>query len=262
MSQVAIKNSDIPIVQSLRSVSLQDLEKVKLQSRLDTKYVLNAGMLPSILEKLKNEYLVMEIEGKRLMKYVTLYYDTKDFHFFNQHHNGKLNRYKIRSRTYVDTDTSFVEIKFKNNKSTTIKTRKGCDSIPKESLEDFYKFINKNMPLGDKELEPKLWVYYSRITLTNNAFTERVTLDLHLTFDNEETIKAMPEILIAEIKQDKFSGDSAIVSLFREMKLEPMGFSKYCLGIASTYDSDTVKKNNFKPKLRAIEKIAQGYQRI
>ena len=61
-------------------------------------------------------YKCVEIENKRVSQYQTLYYDTKDMKLYNEHHNGHLNRYKIRHRTYVDSNLSFLEVKFKNNK--------------------------------------------------------------------------------------------------------------------------------------------------
>lgn len=39
--------------------------------------------------------------------------------FYHDHHNGKLNRFKIRQREYMDTKTSFLEVKFKNNQRRT-----------------------------------------------------------------------------------------------------------------------------------------------
>ena len=42
---------------------------------------------------------------------------------FHNHHNGKLNRYKIRFRDYINTKNSFLEVKFKTNKGETIKSR-------------------------------------------------------------------------------------------------------------------------------------------
>ena len=77
-------------------VSLRDLDDVALQDRVDTKMLLTVNQLCSALHQLTDHYQVLKIDGRRMHRYQTLYFDTPDLDFYHQHHNGKRNRYKVR----------------------------------------------------------------------------------------------------------------------------------------------------------------------
>ena len=112
------------IVNSFEEISLGEIEKVAaLLDRIDLKFTINISELPEILEFVKPYYSALCIEDKRIMQYKSLYFDTADFNLYKIHHNGKLNRYKVRIREYSDTNNVFFETKFKNNKGRTIKKR-------------------------------------------------------------------------------------------------------------------------------------------
>ena len=240
------------IIQSYESVGLKEMDRVKLLTRKDTKYVLNNEKIQYILEQVKDDYFMMEINDFRHMKYKTLYYDTPDYRLYTLHHNGKLNRYKVRSRTYVDTNASFFEVKFKGNKSNTVKTRYSVDQINEHFDQEANEFIQDKTLIDPTTLQPAMWVYYKRLTLVSRKFDERVTIDTDLTFEFEGKEKVMDGLVIVELKQDKFTKASRISEVLRDMKIENSGMSKYCLGVASLIDD--VKKNNFKPKMLKIEK--------
>ena len=84
--------------------------------RTDTKFVVSKKMLPVLLETLKEKYRVLEIDNNRVMTYNSLYFDTKDQKFYREHHNGKINRLKVRMRKYVESELFFLEIKQKDHK--------------------------------------------------------------------------------------------------------------------------------------------------
>jgi hypothetical protein len=110
-------------ISSFESISLSNMDKVKLMSRKDTKFIFEVNDLPSLLSAVKPFYKVAEINDKRISEYKTDYYDTQQFDLYNAHHNGKLNRNKVRYREYVNSELSFFEIKFKDNKNKTVKFR-------------------------------------------------------------------------------------------------------------------------------------------
>ena len=76
-----------------------------------------------ILLNLQDKYKVLEIDGRRIFNYKTIYLDTHEYMMYLQHHNNKLNRYKIRIREYSDTSSKYLEIKFKTNTDRTVKDR-------------------------------------------------------------------------------------------------------------------------------------------
>src|SRR5690348_13827055 len=111
------------ILSEYHPISLKEMDDVKLMDRMDLKFVFSMNELPFILSEVKPYYRSLEASGTRISRYETLYYDTHDFELYNRHHSGKMNRYKVRSRKYVESDLHFFEVKYKNNRGRTIKTR-------------------------------------------------------------------------------------------------------------------------------------------
>ena len=64
-----------------QKISLDELDKVKLLDRKDTKFVFNQNKLPSILEKIKPYYRILEIHNSQIFNYDNTYFDTHDFLF-------------------------------------------------------------------------------------------------------------------------------------------------------------------------------------
>jgi hypothetical protein len=167
------------------------------------------------------------------------------------HHNGKLNRYKIRIRRYNQTNNSFLEIKFKNNKGRTIKKRVARTDFDSPFNEPELDFISRITPFSGDQLRPKIVNTFKRITLVNNNFTERVTIDFAPGFKNPDNELTLRNLVIVEIKQDKASASALLIQTLRALKITTKGFSKYCIGRSLIED---IKKNNFKPFLLKIEK--------
>jgi len=172
------------ILNEFDSITLQEMENVKLMDRIDTKFMFHVNTLNDILKSLSSHYLILEINGNKISTYNTVYFDTNEFDLYNKHHAGKLNRYKIRHRTYVESNLGFLEIKFKNNKGRTIKSRIEEKAISAITSERAILFLNKTLPISTENLQPKVWISYERITLVNKTTTEKITLDLNLKFQN------------------------------------------------------------------------------
>ena len=111
----------LPIISDFAPITLKEMDGVKLMSRMDTKFVFKIEKLPSLLEKMTAFYRVLEINGKFIHDYKSLYFDTNARKFYIDHHNSRVNRNKIRFREYVDSGLTFLEVKLKNNKGRTIK---------------------------------------------------------------------------------------------------------------------------------------------
>ena len=104
-------------------ISLSKMDDVALLNRTDTKYVLPVATLQQIMPQLANAYYALVVNGQRCSQYQTLYFDTPEFTLYHRHHAGILDRYKVRSREYVDSQLAFLEVKHKTNKGRTIKSR-------------------------------------------------------------------------------------------------------------------------------------------
>jgi hypothetical protein len=243
------------ILDTFSPITLKEMDNVKLMDRTDTKYVFRQDDLPAFLEEIKEDYRVLDVNGHRISRYESLYFDTKDFDLYLCHHRGKPGRYKVRCRKYVESELHFFEVKYKNNKGRTIKDRvkqKSIDGLIVDSAEELLK---EKTPLMANNLEAKLWVNYSRITLVNRNSPERVTIDLDLTFKNNDTNKTIHNLVIAEVKQDK-ALVSSFIRLMKRYHVREGSMSKYCYGVVSLFEK--VKYNNFKPKLILLKKILNG----
>ena len=247
-----MKNS-FEILKTLDSISLGEMNKVKLLDRLDKKYMFHIEQLPEVLALARKDYFALEIDGKKYAGYETTYFDTPDFEMYTKHHNGKLNRYKVRFRTYVDSNLNFFEIKFKTNKGRTKKSRvqipEKDHSIHGEVVESL---LERKTPYKAPELVPALQVNYNRITLVNRNMTERITIDFALNYKHNDCVADIPNLIIAEVKQDK-SDNSPFISIMMEKRIKNESLSKYCLGIANTVNN--VKLNNFKSKVRYVNQL-------
>ena len=241
------------LLNDLQTVSLEELDNVKLLDRQDTKFVFNQIHLPLILDKIKPFYRILEINNERVFTYDNTYFDTDDFLFYNQHHNGNKKRFKIRSRKYSSSNQSFFEIKIKNNKDRTVKKRLPIDGINKYLGEQEKDLVSEIIGLPPNQITPKLNVQFSRITLTDNSFNERLTIDTNIYAKNGSGSKIFNQLVISEIKQNKYDPKSDFIQVLRNMKIQEMRFSKYCMGMLHV--NKEIKYNRFKPKLLRINKI-------
>ncbi|HEY1012823.1 MAG TPA: polyphosphate polymerase domain-containing protein [Herpetosiphonaceae bacterium] len=236
-------------------ISLAEMDAVALLNRTDSKYVLPAALLAAILPRLLGDYRVLELEGRRAHRYHTLYFDTADFELYRQHHAGRRVRYKVRSRAYLDSGRAFLEIKQKTSAERTVKQRLATAGLLAAFDEQAAGFVARHAPLDPRDLAPRLWNDFSRITLVSLGAGERVTLDLGLCFGRDGRRLDLPGVAVAEIKRAGFSNDSAMMRQLRQANLHQGGFSKYCAGAALLYD--TLPRNNLKPALRRVAAITK-----
>ena len=97
------------IIQEYNSISLQQLDATKLLERKDTKFIFHEGLLPALLDDLKSNFRILEINGHHVMDYENQYFDTPDFLFYSDHHNGARSRYKLRYRKYSQPKAIYFE---------------------------------------------------------------------------------------------------------------------------------------------------------
>jgi hypothetical protein len=243
-------------MQNFQPISLSEMDTVKLMNRIDTKYVLSRSLLPAVLDRINDNYRILEIDGDRVFQYNSLYYDTDANYMYLAHHNGKVNRYKIRFRRYVASDLCFLEIKYKLKGSRTIKHRTKIETIETDLSERSLNFIHKHTPFNEKNLEPKIYTSFSRMTLVSKELTERVTIDLDLSFRYNGHAQKLDKTVIIELKRDGNAGHSHLIDALNHFRVFPQGFSKYCIGRALV--EDNLKRNNFKERIIKINKINNG----
>ncbi len=240
------------------AITLDEMNAVKLMNRIDSKYVTSEATLLRMLDAAAAAgYRALETEGVRISPYDSVYYDTAGLTMFYLHHNRRLVRQKVRTRQYVNSGDSFLEIKRKNNHGRTSKKRM---SIPSDKMMDFGSipeaadFLARYSWFQAGELSPSARTCFSRITLVNPALTERLTIDTKLAFTNFRTGlgTTLEDAVIIELKQDGRAA-SQMKGILLDLRIKPLRVSKYCMAITLTDPS--AKTGRFKVKVRAIEKI-------
>jgi len=251
-----VKDPFSQLIASFNPISLAEMDAVKLMNRVDTKYIINNSQLSELLEKALKHYRIVEIDGKRVIPYSTIYFDTVSTEMYMMHHNGKLNRSKVRMRSYIDSGISFLEIKSKSNKGRTTKNRIGIanEQFDAMTLNEKEQDFLKEMDVQTIQLIPQIQNNFHRITLVDNQLTERVTLDTMLTFKNVTTglSKKVEDLVIIEMKQDGALG-SYFKDYLQSIRIHSGSMSKYCMGMMLV--NPDLKCNGFKNKLRKITKI-------
>jgi hypothetical protein len=238
-------------LQQFETISLAEMDNVKLMDRTDTKYVLSFNQIEPVLDALTDQYRVMAIESKRIFNYRTDYLDTPTLEMFCDHHKGKLNRFKVRKRVYMDSNLSFLEVKFKSNTGRVIKDRIESDLTDREA---FSGFIREHTPYDPENLNLTLINRFNRFTLVDKNVRERVTIDFNLSFADEDHKISLGELVIIEVKQGKTDRNSYIHSVLRSKGIRQSPFSKYCLGLVLL--NPPVKANNFKKTILMINKLS------
>lgn len=251
-----MRNIEDAIAQ-FESVTLKQLDSVKLQNRIDTKYIMTKNQLVDLLHGICANQYVLDMDGIRMFNYRTIYFDTADFQFYKDHHNGCVNRIKVRSREYVDSHLCFYEIKRKLYGTRTDKQRKIIPTIYHEVPDADYQLIQYKR-LQQKPLEKKLTNYFKRITLTNKQFTERITIDTDIVLENMNRKISLSNVAVVEVKQGKSDVFSNTIQVLKKLRVHESSFSKYAMGVSLL--EDQVKHNNFKPILLQLQKI-ENYAR-
>ncbi len=244
------------ILKEYRPITLAEMESVKLLNRVDYKYVLPFYMLQNTLAALSTEYRILVVNGTPFNHYRSLYFDTPDFALFNMHVNGQAERYKVRSREYLDSHLNYLEVKHKTRKDRTIKKRLLTQQPLLYVTTEAGEWLEEVMPCENEKLEPKIWNTFTRITLVNVERCERVTIDMDIVFYNADHISLLQGIAVAEVKQDGHDHFSPFKRQMRDVHIPDTGFSKYCMGTSLLFDK--VKKNALKQRTLWIEKISKG----
>jgi hypothetical protein len=152
---------------------------------------------------------------------------------------------------------SFYEIKRKLFGTRTDKQRKIIPAIYQEVPLADYNLIQYKR-LNNKPIEKKLTNHFKRITLTNKKFTERITIDLEIGFDNGKKQIQLSELVVIEVKQGKADVFSNTIQMLKKLRVHESSFSKYVIGVSLL--EENIKHNNFKPILLKLNKI-ENYAR-
>lgn len=216
----------------------------ELQTRVDRKYILPAASLPEVLAELPTATRVLEVDGERAPRYASSYFDTPALDSFLGAARGRRRRFKVRARTYVDSATSFLEVKTRGGRSTTVKERVPVVGAELDAAGAAYAAAlleEAGVPRAEHiaaQLAPTLETSYRRVTLLLPAEAERdaargtIDLDLEWT-DVDGTELRLPDRVIVETKSGSRAG--ALDRALWRHGHRPASLSKYGTGLAALH---------------------------
>jgi len=233
-------------------IQLDEINQLRLLKRVDKKFVMPIGYLEKLLSSVKDDYRILEIENLRDFGYHTTYFDTPELALYLDHQNQRANRFKIRTRDYMVSNNSFLEIKRKTNKGRTIKSRISIEKCTGLN-DDHHKYIESVVPIDSSKLVKSSENTFRRITIVSFKTLERITLDYDLKFYRNGKTISMPFISIVEIKKDRMGSASPVNHALKNLNIYPRGFSKYSIGL--TYLIPELKQNSFKQTKLFLNKL-------
>ena len=169
---------------TLAPISLDELNAAaELQERVDRKYVLAEELLADLLDELGNRLAVLEIDGRQSFGYESVYFDTEAFESYLGAAHRRRRRFKVRTRSYLDSRTTMLEVKTRGGRGQTIKQRQAHTFDLRRSLgDDGRAFVDSAIGregLG-ATLLPTLTSEYRRTTVVDLDDVARLTIDSDL----------------------------------------------------------------------------------
>ncbi len=253
MSTIAIAND----WQQFNAISLDDLNHGSaMLTRLDNKYLVHQGVLHQALKQFSKYFDILEIDKNRLFTYESCYFDDENLRCYFDHHQGRRQRVKIRTRKYVESNLCFVEVKLKNSRGITIKKRLAypLEQFGQLNAEALAYINEQHLELYGRDfsqgLTPTLHMRYERATLVAKQGGERITIDRQIRFNHHAQTYATNDS-IAVIETKSANGNGIADRLLRTLHQHPSNkCSKYCIGMCIT--QQVKRYNNFMPTLRKL----------
>lgn len=219
---------------SLGAVGLDELSSVAgLQTRRDRKYLVPVGALDGLLAGI--DARVLDIDGSRAFRYESVYFDTPDLASFLGAARRRPRRFKVRSRTYLDSDLCMLEVKTRDNRGRTVKHRCAYGSVDRSRLTPAgASFVAGVEQVGGlaPHLRPSLTTSYRRATLLLGDGSGRVTVDTELAWEHPRAGSiGLPGLALVETKTT--GRPCAFDHVLWGAGCRPVTISKYCTGLAA-----------------------------
>ena len=260
---------DVPLA-GLDGIDLAELtERASLLTRVDRKYVLPRSALDAVLADLDPAVRVLDINGVRASAYESVYFDTPGLTSFLMAAQPRRRRFKIRTRTYVDSAQSYLEVKTRGGRGMTVKDRlpyglDECSTLTAEGRRYADSVLDDAGITGaaGQLLTPTLTTRYLRTTLFLPESSSRATIDTGLSWSAVPLRNApersplwagdsqlrldRPQLAIVETKSG--SRASAVDRILWAHGHRPATISKYGTGMAALWGH--LPANRWAPVLR------------
>lgn len=226
-------------IEGLTPINLDQLnELAALQTRKDRKYILNAQQLAKLLSSLdRSDSRILDTGGLRWFHYESVYFDTPELDSYRLAATMRPNRFKVRTRTYLDSDYCVLEVKTKSRRGKTVKTRQDHEVSQSAALADdarsYLAEFPEVAPYAD-DLEPTLRTRYERATIVFPSTNTRATIDAELAVADADghTTGLVDEYIV----ETKSAGEpSKLDRQLWSMGIRPVKVSKFSTGLAALH---------------------------
>jgi hypothetical protein len=226
------------LVSGFDVVSLATLDKrAALLRRVDHKYPVPRDAFKELARTLRDEYEVLEIDGRRTFHYSTTYFDTPELRCFVDHVEKRIPRFKARSRLYQDSHRCVFEVKLKRASDETDKRQidyaeEDRQRLTEEALRCVHSALADAGLQDAGDLSATLTTSFERATFAGRQGSERLTCDSGVTLTGPDGRPAAmrQDLVLVETKSE--DGESPADRELRRMGIEPISVSKYRVGMS------------------------------
>lgn len=213
------------------------IERAALQTRVDRKYLVPLDRLPLLLDQLIPYARVLEIDGARSFRYESVYFDTDLLASYHCAAYRRRRRFKVRTRTYLDSAQCWLEVKTSGARDNITKHRLPYDPRDRTTVGPGQDFVEEALlreaicPPAGSALDPVLVTTYRRATLLLPETASRVTIDTGLAWQAGDTSLHLPDLAVVETKTS--AAASPADRMLWQRGLRPARISKYATGLAA-----------------------------
>ncbi|GIJ80712.1 VTC domain-containing protein [Micromonospora phaseoli] len=233
--------SSLPITPPLAEMSpvglAELIDRAALQTRVDRKYIVPLDELPHLMRQLVPYAQVLEIDGERSFRYESVYFDTPLLASYHCAAYRRRRRFKVRTRTYLDSAHCWLEVKISGARGSITKHRLPYDPRDRTTVRPGREFVDEALvreavcPPAGSTFDPVLVTTYQRATLLLPATASRVTIDTGLSWQDGDTVLRLPDLAVVETKTS--SAACPADRMLWQRSLRPARISKYATGLAA-----------------------------
>ncbi len=238
-------------------VPVMEIEKVKFSDREEINYTFQNSLLSSLIESSKEYYSIITEGDRKYNSYKLLYFDTPKNRFYVDAHNGKRNRFVVRFRQCIESNTTYFEVKYINkrgrNRKKKIKVPNIKTTLGEEELALLKKVMRKKKAC---KLEPRLTCEFKRFMLKAKQANDKVIVDSEIRFTYNDSKTHDLDLSLIKIRQERYTGASKFIEILRGYGVRRGQLSNYERGM-SIFASQ--KTNIYKEKNNRINKIIESY---
>jgi hypothetical protein len=219
----------------LEPVSLEELTAVAdLQTRRDRKYLVPRAAVHELLADVAPTMRVLTVGDVRRFRYESVYFDTPELASYLGAARRRPRRFKVRTRTYVDSEASVLEVKVRDARGRNVKHRLPYAFDHRSEVTGPGKAFVASIPEAAEavdRLAPTLTTSYQRTTLLLAGAAARVTVDVDLAWRGTGgDVSVLADLALIETKT--CSSPCAVDRLLWRAGHRPVSISKYGTGLA------------------------------